>query len=213
MLSAAERERAQRRHRERDRRRVVIRRAVLRRLLGGYLDLPARDVPLEVGANGKPICPAAPRLAFNCSSSNGVAVYAFASDCALGVDVEHRPDGTWEEFPVARYLSGPERERLRDLPGEIAIRNAARAWAAKEAVAKAVGVGLSLPIRELELDGDSTSPRVTMAGGWLPHASPDWSVRFVADDDHRVAAIACDSPIARVVESEWTPAPDLASAG
>ena len=68
-------------------------------------------------------------------------------------------------------------------------------------------------VGELELDGDSTSPRVTMAGGWLPYASPQWSVRFVADDDHGVAAIACDAPIARVVESEWTPAPDLASAG
>jgi 4'-phosphopantetheinyl transferase len=192
-------------HRERDRRRATLRRAVLRQLLGGYLDIPPADVHLETGEHGKPSCTAAGSLGFNCSSSHGLAVFAFAADGRIGVDVEYRPDAVWEDFPIRKYLSDRERERLSELPPRLARRRAAEAWVTKEALVKAIGSGLSLPPTQLELEGDPERPRVRWSDDWASQSSAEWRVRVVDADRRRIAAVALDTDHSHTVARFWNP--------
>lgn len=203
LLDGVERERYARFRRERDRDRFAGRRALLRHVLGAYTGLAPGDVPLATTAAGRPVCRALHGLEFNCSSSRSLAVVAVGPQERLGVDVEYRPDGAWERFPVRRYLAEGEIAALNGLPEAKATRRAAAAWALKEAVAKAVGTGLSLPPAEMVLEGDPARPSVRMTGAWEPHASERWRAALVEDDPTRVAAVAVDGAWEETVSRVW----------
>lgn len=165
-------------------RRRAARREVLRRLVGAYSGLAPRAIELEAGPHGKPTCPAAPDLAFNCSSSGPVALCAFGRDLCIGVDVEYRADGRFEEMPVRRYMTEREREAFDPV----------RTWVLKEAVAKAIGVGLDLPPFGIEVERLEPAPAVRLTGEWAEVGGARWHVRFVGDE-RRVAALATDVPV------------------
>ncbi|HKP90844.1 MAG TPA: 4'-phosphopantetheinyl transferase superfamily protein, partial [Thermoleophilaceae bacterium] len=159
-------------------------RAVLRRLLARYTGLAPAAVPLRAGEHGKPGCPAASDLGFNCASSGPVAVYAFGRGVRVGVDVEFRPDGRFEEMPVRRYMTDRERESLDPV----------RTWVVKEAVAKGVGMGLDLPPFGIEVERLDPDPEVRLTGDWARVDTARWHVRLVGDE-RRVAALATDAPV------------------
>lgn len=164
-LSAAERERAGRFRFERDRRRFIVARARLRELLGARLGLPPAAVELACGNNGKPAL--ARRCAhehwrFNVSHCDEVAVYAFSRSREVGIDVEAiRPlpaaDAIAAQFfsprESAAYLAAAPRDR------PLAFF---RCWTRKEALVKALGVGLTVRLHEL----DVSEGRVGENGAW-----------------------------------------------
>ena len=133
VLSAAERARAGRFFFDRDRRRFIAARARLRELLGERLGVPPEAVELAYGANGKPYL-AGGGLHFNVSHCDDVALFGFASS-EIGVDIE----------------------ALR--PGE--CRAFLRRWTRYEALAKAIGVGLSMSADALD---------AACAAGWRLHS-------------------------------------------
>jgi 4'-phosphopantetheinyl transferase len=185
VLDPAERARVDRVVPAAPRRRMAARRIVLRQLLAEYIGLDPESVPLRVGAHGKPECPAAPDLGFNCSSSGPVAMYAFGRRLRVGVDVEYRPDGRFEEMPVRRYMTEGERASLDPV----------RTWVVKEAVAKAIGIGFDLPATDIVVERLEPDPRVRLDGDWAQPGAARWHIR-VLGDGRRVAAIATDVPVA-----------------
>ena len=203
LLDAAERERHARFQHERNRASFAGRRALLRRVLAAYTGLAPEAVPISVTGEGKPFSEALEGLDFSCSSSRSLAVVAIGAYERLGVDVEFRPDGVWEPFPVRRYLAEAEIAALRGLAEGDAIRRAARAWVLKEAIAKAVGTGLSHSPSQIELAGDLSRPEVRMLGPWEQYASDGWHAALVADDPTRVAAVAVDGPWEETVSRVW----------
>jgi 4'-phosphopantetheinyl transferase len=91
VLSADERERAERFVFPRDRRRFVVTRACLRALLARATGVAATAVRFSYGAQGKPVMEAgaAPAVVhFSVSHSADLAVVALARDLPLGVDIE-----------------------------------------------------------------------------------------------------------------------------
>jgi len=87
VLSPDEQARAARFVFERDRTRFVAARGTLRFLLGQYVNCAPQDLAFVYGAQGKPALPDSGGLAFNLSHSQGLGVWAFGCDRALGVDV------------------------------------------------------------------------------------------------------------------------------
>lgn len=116
LLSPAERERAARFRFERDRRRFVVARARLRELLGERLERRPEALQFDYGPRGKPRLSDG-ALHFNLSHSDDVAIYAFSSACEVGVDIE----AMHAEPPFFLYR-----------------------WTRNEALAKALGDGLSM---------------------------------------------------------------------
>lgn len=135
---------------------------------------------------GKPGLVDHPHVAFNVSHSADLALFAFASECDIGVDVEHlRP---LEPIPMSySYFSRPECEELADLPHARRLGAFFDGWVRKEAVIKADGRGMSLPL-------DSFSVRLV---GWpklyVPPAEPKnatWEMRPVDVGSRARAALA-----------------------
>ncbi|MET7619637.1 4'-phosphopantetheinyl transferase superfamily protein [Streptomyces sp. NPDC005408] len=95
-------------------------------------------------AHGKPVvATAGPRPDFSLAHSGGLAVVV-VSDRAVGVDVE---DATAREQPLAPALTARERADCRGYP------DFARLWTRKEALLKAVGKGLAVHPRHIEVHG------------------------------------------------------------
>jgi 4'-phosphopantetheinyl transferase len=153
-LSSEERVRAARFVSPTDRNRFTVARAILRELLGGYLQLPPANICIEAAPHGKPALPNAPGvpdLRFNLSHSHGLALYAFALQREIGIDVEKiRPEFVTEEIGE-RFFSARERDGLRRLPSELRSEAFFLCWTRKEAYIKARGEGLHIPLDSFDV--------------------------------------------------------------
>ena len=138
-LSATERERAERFKSATHRTRWSRSRALLRGLLGGYLDRRADALEFVEARNGKPAVSKAAGLEFNLSHSDDLAVIAFARDTALGVDVECDREVRDPIGIAGRVLDAGAVERLRSLPESERRREFLRLWVRYEAALKCRG--------------------------------------------------------------------------
>lgn len=181
-LNDDEQRRAARFLAEEPRRRFVISRAALRTILAHHLRTAPADVPVEYDLHGKPQLPERTNdLYFNLAHSGGLALVAVTEGCAVGVDVERvRPVRQWDQIAI-RYFSVSETEAI--MAAEESERQAAflRCWTHKEAILKAIGVGLGYPLDAFAVPiAESVDAWVELPGReskapipcWLTHASP-----------------------------------------
>lgn len=177
-ISAEERERAARLRFERDRRRFVAAHAALRRILGGYLGVPAAAVEFAYGRHGKPSLAGRAALHFNLSHSEELALLAVTEIGAVGVDVERE---RMIELEIAdRYFAAGEVAALRALPADERQAAFFRCWTRKEAYLKARGEGVLLPLDGFEVSLARDQPRLARvmadaeeAGRWqIVHLEP-----------------------------------------
>lgn len=122
-------------------------RGFLRVLLGGYLGVPAPDVPLERrcpacgGPHGPPL---ADDLRISVSYTAGRVAYAVAT-VPVGVDIERlRSDLPWRRI-APLVFSSREVAWLESQPRIDQATAFLRAWTRREAIGKATGVGLVDP--------------------------------------------------------------------
>lgn len=160
VLAPEEQERAARFVRAEDGRRWAHARGILRALLARYLgaDADPRELRFAAGPHGKPelVGGAADgpggghRLRFNLSHSGDCALYAFALDREVGVDVE-QPRRPRDTLAIAeRVLGAAEAARLRALDPAVREREFLRAWVRYEAVLKCRGTGIGAAAVEPE---------------------------------------------------------------
>jgi 4'-phosphopantetheinyl transferase len=141
-LSADERERAARFSSERSRERWARGRAVLRHLLGGYLSRGPGAIELESGERGKPRVAGGDGVEFNLSHSGGLAVFAFAPENPVGIDVELAGRVRDPVAVAEREFGQAEAERLRALDATQLEPEFLRLWVRHEAALKCRGEGL-----------------------------------------------------------------------
>lgn len=152
VLDPAEQARAARFVQPRDRRRYSAARGALRWLLGGYIGQAPTEVQLDYGRHGKPyLIQAETDVRFNVAHSHETALIGVTVGVEIGVDIEHRR-AVPELESIARHHFAPG-EMARLLAAPPAARQAAflRLWTRKEAFIKAVGEGLSYPLRTFEV--------------------------------------------------------------
>jgi 4'-phosphopantetheinyl transferase len=168
--------------------------------LGRYLDLPPSAVPLETPPHGKPQLAASANsdLRFNLAHSGQLAVVAVTRGGEIGVDVERvRPVEHWPEIS-SRYFHAEEAALL----GAEAHETPAtffRCWTRKEAVLKAIGVGIIFPLDLFRVPLEDTTR------GWVdvPAHSSNAAARYWLESlvpaDGYVAAVATDHAASEVV--------------
>lgn len=189
LLSSDEMQRANRFRFSEHRRRFVIARGCLRQLLEKYLQGDAREFVFAYSAEGKPSLDVRHRteLRFNVSHSGEIAAYGFTLDRNIGIDVELiRRDVDVEQIPK-RFFSCPEQEWMSSVQGEAKFQAFFNCWTRKEAYVKAVGTGLSLPLRDFDvslLPGEparllATRPDPTLVDRWHM-ASLDFGLQYAA---------------------------------
>ncbi len=145
-LTAAERARADRFARTADRGRFTATRAALRGLLAERLGQQPGAVPIAADAHGKPFVdlPGERAPAFNVSHSGVHALIALGDPRtvhALGVDIEQCRAGIEVEAMLSMAFTAREGRKVREAPDPLQALYSR--WAAKEALLKAVGVGVA----------------------------------------------------------------------
>ncbi len=107
--------------------------------------LPPRTVP---GVNGKPCLPELPGFHFNISHSGDWVVCAVGAS-PLGVDIERVQRDI--SAVAQKYYSSSELQHLLSLPLERQAAGLVEIWVLKESYMKATGLGLHLPLHEIEV--------------------------------------------------------------
>ena len=135
-------------------------RAALREVLAPHVG----DAPVQVAADGRPFVEG--DVEFSVSHTRTVGAIAVARGARLGVDVEALPSAERAQR-VARAFPPDEARALAALSGDELRRRFLRHWTAKEAVAKAAGIGLQRAVREVVLDASGTA--LARPDGWTLH--------------------------------------------
>jgi 4'-phosphopantetheinyl transferase len=193
LLSRDEQERAGRFHFVEHRQRYVIARASLRRLLAERLGIFPRAVELVEDSYGKPrLAPVhgSEGLEFNLSHSEVLAVYAFTSGCAVGVDVELIRQVPDADELAERFFSPNEVAALRALPFDRRSLAFLSCWTRKEAFIKALGLGLSCPLDAFDVTIDPETPaRITRIEERIDRVA-NWTMQAFTPNPHYIAAVA-----------------------
>jgi 4'-phosphopantetheinyl transferase len=149
---------------ETHRRRFAAARCLLRELLGELLETAPAELRFEYGAAGKPAL-AWPKTAlrFNVSHSGDQAVFAFAHDVEIGVDIEEARDVDHAAI-AQRFFSPAEGEALRGLPAERRSRAFFEIWTRKEAFVKARGGGLTIALDSFDVSLGEPARLLRVAG-------------------------------------------------
>lgn len=157
LLSADERARADRYHFAADARRYSVARGVLRRILSTLLSVAPEAVAFDYDAHGKPSLAlhsgGSATLSFNVSHAGDCALIAVASGQAVGVDLERLRVIDQMDDLVRQHFTAREQRAFHALPVDQRQRAFFEVWTRKEAVLKALGVGLSREPATVEVWG------------------------------------------------------------
>lgn len=147
LLSEDEQQRANRFHFPIHRQRFIASRSMLRTILSLYLDYSSKNIIFGYGEHKKPYLhtPNQSQIQFNLAHSDNMAIYALTLNYAVGIDIEKIKPSDYQAI-AKRYFSSPENEALMALPIDKQLQGFYRIWSRKEALIKASGKGLSLPL-------------------------------------------------------------------
>lgn len=179
----------------------LVGRGCLRALLGELAGVAPRLVRLERGGDGKPWTEG---VEFNVAHSQGVVLIALCRDAVVGIDLE-RVDVGIEALEIAENaFAQAEVTALRSAAagGE---RAAAfyKCWTKKEAVTKALGLGLRLPLDCFSVPVDAENETAVRVRSHQHGVNEELYVREVAMEEGFVAAMALDSPGRNLSLLEW----------
>ncbi|HEY6797405.1 MAG TPA: 4'-phosphopantetheinyl transferase superfamily protein [Kineosporiaceae bacterium] len=153
-----------------DRHRFVTGRVLVRQTLGTLLGLAPQEVPIARDCrhcgrpHGKPYVPGA-AVRFSLSHSGhwvGLAVTP-GPGAEPGLDVQEVRHGIFSRLAV-RVLTPHEHADVDTGPTEDRDRRFTVLWARKEALLKADGRGLAVPLRSFAVSGPDEPPAVRFAG-------------------------------------------------
>jgi 4'-phosphopantetheinyl transferase len=195
LLSADERARAERFRFEKDQQRFTLARGILRSILSRYLNCAAASLQFHYSEMGKPML--AQPLCFNLSHSAEIALYAVAWDRQVGIDVEEiNPNRDWEGV-AARFFSAQEQAELAQLNPEQKLQGFFNGWTRKEALLKAIGKGLTIPLYQFAVSLSPAEPARLLSVDWDTSQLHRWAIVELPVGTDYAAAVA-----AAVTETE-----------
>lgn len=193
LLSRDEQERAEKFRFSEHRQHYIVARGNLRRLLAERLRIAPRAVEFVENNYGKPkLAPVhgSADLDFNLSHSGALALYAFTSGRAVGVDVELIREIPDIDDLAERFFSPTEIASLKAFP--VAQRSSAflACWTRKEAFIKALGQGLTCPLDAFDVTIDPDAPaRITRIKASIERVA-NWTMQAFAPSPCYIAAVA-----------------------
>ena len=181
-------------------------RSVLRNLLARYLETDPDKIEFAYSDHGKPRLAgrtAETGVEFNVSHTDGLAVVGIGRRRPLGVDIERLRDLSDMDGLIRRYFAPAEQEALGGRTASALRRSFFEIWTRKEAVMKALGVGLSLAPEKITVTVGSTSrPQlIALRGRSVPPG--EWFLHSTDPASDYVASVAVPGGEARVQQYWW----------
>jgi 4'-phosphopantetheinyl transferase len=195
LLSAEERAQHARFHFARDARDYAAAHALLRTVLSKDTSRPPECWRFDKTSHGKPFLIGEEELtpSFSLSHAHGMVACAVAHGVDIGVDVECVDREVDFLEIAARFFSPAEAQRLAHLDLDARRQRFFDLWTLKEALVKAMGLGLSVPLASIAfvIDGAGgvtlDAPPEIVAGGW------EFGL-FAPGPKHRLAVAVSRSP-------------------
>jgi 4'-phosphopantetheinyl transferase len=195
LLASDELERASRFRFEPDRDRFIAARGAMRLLLGRYLGSDPSGIAIEYEPFGKPVIRPTgvmTRLSFNLSHAHALAIMAVTADRQIGVDVEKVVTVPDLSDLVQSCLSAEEVAEWEELPASERLMGFFRFWTSKEALSKAIGVGLSRPLDLVTTSFHGGNARY-LAGTHPAPDGPEYGLFVWEPAEGFVSAVAVES--------------------
>jgi 4'-phosphopantetheinyl transferase len=195
-LSPAEQDRAARFRFQRDRTAFVAAHGLLRLALRQATG--RTDWLFDTGPNGKPMLAAGQGAAapqFNITHTPGLAACGLTFAGPIGVDAELRGRAV-DVAGVAERCFTPEERRRVEMAGAERNQRFIELWTLKEAVAKALGHGLSMDLRRFSVATDPCAVR------FADRPDPSWGLGLTTLPRHCLA-VACKPEEGAIAHFEW----------
>jgi len=190
LLSSDERARADSFYFEQDRRCYLAAQAALRLLIARYTGESPGSLAIRKEPNGRPILENF-ALHISLSHSGNLVLIALSSAAPVGVDVEEIR-GIPDLMAIAQsHFSMTEIEAITRLAPSQRATAFFVTWTRKEAFVKAIGRGLSFPLRSFGTGHPDQPPYLTGQQGeiWA-----DWTLADVRPDKQHLGAVAIHRP-------------------
>jgi len=154
MLSQDELTRADKFHFEIDRNRFICTRGVLRCLIHIQTGIKPSLIKFSYSSNAKPELEKEQNqtlLKFNISHSENALCIGMVNNVSIGIDIEFlKPIPDLHDL-AKNYFSEAEFQKIAQLPEKYMLEGFYNCWTRKEAVIKAVGEGLSFPLKDFDV--------------------------------------------------------------
>jgi len=201
LLSADERTRAERFRFDKDRDHFIVCRAILRDILGSYLNREPHTLEFSYGKNGKPSLNGvneSENIDFNLSQSGGQAVYAVTRGRDIGVDIEYIRYIPDMQDIIERYFSAGEKGVFKSLPEAVRYMTFYKFWTRKEAFIKATGDGLSFPLDKFDVSKLSGGSAGQLIVNGDTGVSSHWYIQDLNPVSGFAAAVVVKGPAGRI---------------
>jgi 4'-phosphopantetheinyl transferase len=213
LLSLEERNRAARFVFAKDRQLFIVAHALLNSRLMAATG--RGQIQLRADRYGKPAfdppC-GSPPLSFNLSHTNGFAACVLSRGCRVGIDAEEIAARSGIDAVAEWALTPSEREIIAAGSNHSRLEIFYRLWTLKEAVVKAMGRGLGVPMQDIAVSLDA----LTLSfGAGIDEAAAQWRLcEFAPTAKHRMA-LAANVPTAAswALTSQQIQIDDLLRAG
>lgn len=206
ILSGDECDRAKHYVFERDRHDYMIRRAILRIILGHYLDLQPEQITFRYNRYGKPILDTKD-IFFSVSQSSGCAIYSFTHARQVGADIERIrvvPDMgriAKRSFSKAEYESYSS--QMKNAKQEVFFKY----WSRKEALIKAIGSGLSIPLDTFDVSTKEDRPACQVEIKNCEGKACLWTIQDIDLRAGFASALATEGPDLPIPRTHVLPSP------
>jgi 4'-phosphopantetheinyl transferase len=198
MLSTEELLRSQKFHFLRDRNRYIVQHGVLRWFLSNESDCDPRQVDIRTHADGKPYLAGGKggaSIHFSISHSDAVAAFAFSRTGSIGIDIEKIRDVP-EMIEIAeRNFTTREKREIFSCPESLRSTVFARIWTRKEAVLKAQGQGLLIPLDSVDVSTQGNTHEPWKVAVRSDGVSKEFWVADIARPAGFAAAVAAAGPV------------------
>ena len=171
------------------RQRFVAARGMLRQILSIYLAIPPEQIQLAYGEHKKPHLnnTHASPIQFNLTHSGDVALYAIAHSIPVGIDIE-KTETTYNPDIAKRYFSPTENAAIAKLPKNEQAKAFYTIWSRKEALIKAIGKGLTMPLTSFSVTANDISEDIVLN-------DTTWALTSLSLYPEFASALATKSPI------------------
>lgn len=161
-LSQDEQLRAKRLKIDQIRRRFIASHSWLRKILSFYTDTSPNTLQFTYARHNKPaLSPNPSQVQFNLSHSADMAVCAVAKGQAVGIDIEYQK--AQSNLALAkRFFSIDEYNLLNQSPENLQISQFYELWTKKEALLKATGKGLFIPLNQFSVTIDQNLTQIML---------------------------------------------------
>jgi 4'-phosphopantetheinyl transferase len=182
----------------------TIGRTCLKILLGNLQKIDPRDVIITTATHGKPETPSfgEHRIFFNLAHSNNTILIALGRRGAIGIDVEYVDRSTdIMEVAEANFTKKESSSLAAITDPKARLRTFFHYWTRKEAVGKADGRGLLLPLASFDVSFESMTSHPVRVNELPEKGNTEGKLYFVSDldlGDNAVAALALESSDCRI---------------